>query len=125
MSSTIDFTALKQRMRDTWMAGDFGVIASYNVGLGEQFVSRINLQPGVKVLDVACGTGNTSLPAARTGATVTGVDIAPNLLEQARSRAGKEDLKIQFDEGDAESLSYPDASFDIVLSMFGAMFAPR
>jgi SAM-dependent methyltransferase len=125
MSSTIDFTALKQRMRDTWMAGDFGVIASYNVRLGEQFVSRINLQPGVKVLDVACGTGNTSLPAARAGATVTGVDIAPNLLEQARNRAAKEDLKIQFDEGDAESLSYPDASFDIVLSMFGAMFAPR
>jgi ubiquinone/menaquinone biosynthesis C-methylase UbiE len=125
MNSTIDLTALKQRMRDTWMAGDFGVIASYNVKLGEQFVSRIKIQPGMKVLDVACGTGNVTLPVARAGATVTGVDIAPNLLEQARVRAAKEGLKIQFDEGDAESLPYPDASFDIVLSMFGAMFAPR
>jgi len=125
MSSTIDLTALKQRMRDTWMAGDFGVIASYNTKLGEQFVSRIKIQPGMKVLDVACGTGNVTLPAARTGATVTGMDIAPNLLEQARSRASKEGLNVQFDEGDAESLAYPDASFDTVLSMFGAMFAPR
>jgi ubiquinone/menaquinone biosynthesis C-methylase UbiE len=125
MSSTIDFTELKQRLRDTWMAGDFGVIASYNVKLGEQFVSRINMQRGMKVLDVACGTGNTTMPAARSGATVTGTDIAPNLLEQARVRAAKEQLSIQFDEGDAESLPYSDASFDIVLSMFGAMFAPR
>ncbi len=125
MSSTIDFTALKQRMRETWMAGDFGVIASYNVKLGEQFVSRINIQPGMKLLDVACGTGNTTIPAARAGATVTGVDIATNLLEQARVRAAKEGLAIQFDEGDAESLPYPDASFNGVISMFGAMFAPR
>jgi len=125
MSSTIDFTALKQRLRETWMAGDFGVIASYNIKLGEQFVSRINIGPGMKVLDVACGTGNTTMPAARAGAAVTGVDIAPNLLEQARSRASQEGLSVQFDEGDAETLPYPDASFDLVLSMFGAMFAPR
>jgi ubiquinone/menaquinone biosynthesis C-methylase UbiE len=125
MSSTIDITALKQRLRETWMAGDFGVIASYNTRLGEQFVSRINIRTGMKVLDVACGTGNTSLPAARSGATVTGVDIAPNLLEQARKRASMEGLSVQFDEGDAEALPYPDDSFDIVLSMFGAMFAPR
>jgi SAM-dependent methyltransferase len=124
-SSTIDFTALKQGMRKTWMAGDFGVIASYNVKLGELFVSRIGIQPGMKVLDVACGTGNTTIPAARAGAAVTGVDIAPNLLEQARARAAKDGLSIQFDEGDAESLPYPDAAFDVVLSMFGAMFAPR
>lgn len=125
MNSTIDFTALKQRLRETWMAGDFGVIAAHNVKLGEQFVARINIQPGMKVLDVACGTGNTSIPTARAGAVVTGVDIAPNLLEQARVRAAKEGLGVQFDEGDAESLPYPDASFDVVLSMFGAMFAPR
>ena len=125
MSSTIDLTALKQRLRETWMAGDFGVIASYNIKLGEQFVSRINIRTGMKVLDVACGTGNTTMPAARTGAAVTGVDIAPNLLEQAGRRASQEGLSVQFDEGDAETLPYPDASFDIVLSMFGAMFAPR
>lgn len=125
MSSTTDFTALKQRMRDTWRAGDFGVIAAHTAKIGEQFVSRIKIQSGMKLLDVACGTGNTAIPAARAGVTVTGVDIATNLLEQARTRAGKENLNIRFDEGDAESLPYPDAFFDIVISMFGAMFAPR
>ncbi len=121
----IDFETLKRGLRAAWMAGDFGVIASYNVKLGEQFVSRITIEPGIRLLDVACGTGNTTIPAARAGAVVTGVDIAPNLLEQGRARAAKEGLTIQFDEGDAESLPYPDASFDVVISMFGAMFAPR
>jgi len=92
---------------------------------GEAFVSRPQHSARNEVLDVACGTGNTAIPAARAGASVTGVDIAPNLLEQARARAAKESLTIQFDEGDAENLTYPDASFDVVVSMFGAMFAPR
>jgi SAM-dependent methyltransferase len=90
-----------------------------------RFIERLNLQPGTKVLDVACGTGNLTLPAARTGAQVTGVDIAPNLLEQGRENAKLEGLNIQFDEGDAEALPYDDASFDTVVTMFGAMFAPR
>jgi len=77
------------------------------------------------VLDVACGTGNTAIPAARAGAVVTGVDIAPNLLVQARERAAAEGLDAKFDEGDAEQLPYADGSFDVVVSMFGAMFAPR
>ena len=79
----------------------------------------------MRVLDVACGSGNQSIPAARTGAQVTGVDIAPNLIEQAREWAEVEDLKIRFDEGDAENLPYADAEFDVVMTMFGAMFAPR
>ena len=79
----------------------------------------------MKVLDVACGTGNLALPAARTGADVTGVDIAPNLVEQARENAKREGLNAQFDEGDAEALPYADGSFDVVMTMFGAMFAPR
>jgi ubiquinone/menaquinone biosynthesis C-methylase UbiE len=79
----------------------------------------------MKVLDVACGTGNLALPAARAGAVVTGVDIAPNLIEQARENAKREGLKIRFDEGDAEALPYDDDSFDAVVTMFGAMFAPR
>ena len=125
MSSPVDYAAIKRRMRETWMEGDLGVIAAHNVKLGEQFVSRIGIQPGMKLLDVACGTGNTSIPAARSGAEVTGVDFALNLLEQARVRAAQDGLKIQFDEGDAESLPYADAAFDVVISMFGAMFAPR
>ena len=108
-----------------WMAGDFGQIARLNAGAGVEFVQRLDLKPGTKVLDVACGTGNTSLPAAKAGAKVTGVDIAPNLLEQAHNRARSEGLQIEFIEGDAEQLPHDDASFDAVISMFGAMFAPR
>lgn len=116
---------LKQRLRASWIAGDFGQIAKLNASEAEGFITRINLKPGMKVLDVACGTGNQSIPAARAGAQVTGLDIAPNLLEQARQRAHAENLKIEFVEGDAEKLPYPAGQFDVVLSMFGAMFAPR
>jgi SAM-dependent methyltransferase len=112
-------------MKSTWMAGDFGQIATYAAPEGELFVERLKLHPGSQLLDIACGTGNTAIPAARAGAAVTGVDIATNLLEQARKRAAAEGLKIQFDEGDAEALPYPDRSFDVALTMFGAMFAPR
>jgi ubiquinone/menaquinone biosynthesis C-methylase UbiE len=120
-----DLAELKQRLRASWMAGDFGQIARLNAQGKEDFVTRLNLKPGTKVLDVACGTGNQSIPAARAGAQVTGLDIAPNLLEQARERAKSENLKIEFMEGDAEKLPYPAGQFDVVLSMFGAMFAPR
>jgi len=107
------------------MAGDFGQIARVAERSAEEFVGRLGLHPGVRVLDVACGTGNQSVPAARTGANVFGLDIAPNLLEQARERAQKENLKITFVEGDAEQLPYDNGEFDVVFSMFGAMFAPR
>lgn len=120
-----EMTALKSRLKSTWMAGDFGLIAkSYEPGAAE-FVERLRLQKGTRVLDVACGTGNLTIPAARTGTTVTGVDIAPNLLEQARSRAEASGVTARFEEGDAEQLPYDDASFDTVISMFGVMFAPR
>lgn len=122
---TPEMEALKSRLKATWMAGDFGQIArSYTPG-AEEFVARLNLTPGVRVLDVACGTGNLAIPAARAGARVTGVDIASNLLEQGRARAAAAGLPIEFDEGDAEQMPYPDASFDVVVTMFGAMFAPR
>ncbi len=115
---------LKEKMRATWMAGDFGKIAEYSVSDAEAFVDLLGITPGMHVLDVACGTGNLAIPAARKGAQVTGVDIAPNLLRQARHRATAEDLEITFEEGDAEDLPFPEASFDVVMSMFGAMFAP-
>ena len=122
---TPEMETLKTKLKATWISGDFGKIAeSFTEGAAE-FVERLNLKPGVRVLDVACGTGNQSIPAARTGAEVTGVDIAPNLIEQARKRSEHENLKIQFEVDDAESLPYADASFDVVLTMFGAMFAPR
>jgi SAM-dependent methyltransferase len=120
-----EMAALKAKLRATWIAGDFGQIARFYTGEAEDFANRLNLKPGVKVLDVACGTGNLALPAAKAGADVTGVDIAPNLVEQARENAQRLGIKAQFDEGDAEALPYGDASFDLVVTMFGAMFAPR
>ncbi len=117
--------ALKERMKATWMAGDFGKVAKFAASDAARFVDGLPLQSGMRILDVACGTGNTAIPAARKGAQVTAVDIATNLLEQARIRAQGEGLTIDFREGDAEKLAFPDASFDAVITMFGAMFAPR
>src|ERR1700753_560406 len=116
---------MKSAMRATWMAGDFGVIAKVMADRAAEFANRLAIPAGARVLDVACGTGNVAIPLARLGAAVTGVDIAPNLLVQARARAEAEGLHASFDEGDAEELPYPDGSFDAVVTMFGAMFAPR
>jgi SAM-dependent methyltransferase len=120
-----DISALKAKMRESWMAGDFGVIARYAEAAEEEFVARLKLKPGTRVLDVACGTGNTAIPAAQAGATVTGVDIASNLVAQARERARQAGVNAEFREGDAEQLDFPDSTFDVVISAFGAMFAPR
>jgi len=114
-----------ERIRSTWTAGDFGRIAKgYGRGAAE-FIGRLGFSRRERVLDVACGTGNLSLPAARIGADVTGIDIAPNLIMQARTRAAVESLPITFDVGDAERLPYETSSFQTVVSMFGAMFAAR
>jgi SAM-dependent methyltransferase len=120
-----EMESLKTRLKSMWMAGDFGQIANVIQAGADEFIASLGLKPGNRVLDVACGSGNLTIPAARTGARVTGVDIATNLLEQARARAESEGLTIQLDEGDAESLPYDDAAFDVVVTMFGAMFAPR
>lgn len=120
-----DINALKARMRESWMAGDFGVIARYAEAAEEEFIDQLQLKPGARVLDVACGTGNTAIPAAQKGASVTGVDIASNLLAQARQRAQQAGVSAEFREGDAEQLDFPEASFDVIISVFGAMFAPR
>ena len=122
---TPDFAKLKSGMKATWMAGDFGQIANFTAAEAANFVERIGIKAGDKVLDVACGTGNTAIPAAKAGASVTGVDIATNLLEQAEKRAAAEGVNVRFEEGDAEELPYGDESFDVVVTMFGAMFAPR
>ena len=125
LESTIIVDPLTERSRATWTSGDFGRIAAgYIRGAGE-FIARLELGAGEQVLDVACGTGNLAIPAARTGATVTGVDIAPNLVAQAKARAAAESLAISFDVGNAEQLPYDDASFDTAVTMFGAMFAAR
>jgi SAM-dependent methyltransferase len=122
---TPEMGALKARLRDTWMAGDYGHFATYMLPGALEFYRELHVGPGMKVLDVACGAGQLSLPAARDGADVTGIDLAANLVEQAQARAAAEGLDIRFEEGDAEQLPYPDASFDLVHSFIGAMFAPR
>ena len=122
---TPEMETLKGRLKATWSAGDFGRVAkSYEQGAAD-FITRLGLRPGQHVLDVACGTGNLAIPAARAGAEVIGIDIAANLVEQARQRAAAEGLAIRFEEGDAERLPCENGFFDVVVSMFGAMFAPR
>jgi SAM-dependent methyltransferase len=120
-----DLQSLKARQKAIWETGDFGQIARYNEPAAEEFMARLPLQRGMRVLDVACGTGSLALIAARQGCVVTGLDIASNLVAQARARAAQERLPIEFHEGDAEALPYGPASFDAVLSMYGVMFAPR
>ena len=116
---------VKQLMKAMWTSGDFGKIAELMEKSAEEFVARLNLEPGMRVLDVGCGTGNQAIPAARAGAQVTAVDIAPNLLAQAAERARREGVNVDFREGDAEALVFADGEFDVVMSMFAAIFAPR
>jgi SAM-dependent methyltransferase len=125
MDLSPEMQTLKTRLKATWMAGDYGHFAKYLEPGALEIFARLNIKPGERLLDVACGAGQLAFPAARSGAIVTGVDIAANLIEQARARAAAEGLNIRFDEGDAEALPYPDESFDTVLSLIGAMFAPR
>lgn len=122
---TPEMEVLKGKLRATWMAGDFGVIARMIAHGGDEFVDRLDIKPGMKVLDVACGTGNTAIPEAKKGADVTGLDLASNLIDQARARAEAEGVKAKFDVGDVEAMPYDDGEFDAVVTMFGAMFAPR
>ncbi|HJV76033.1 MAG TPA: class I SAM-dependent methyltransferase, partial [Noviherbaspirillum sp.] len=120
-----EMEALKARLKATWMSGDYGHFATYLEPGALEFLARLNIQPGTRMLDVGCGAGQIAIPASRAGVRVTGVDIASNSIEQAQTRAKAEGLDAQFDEGDAEMLPYPDASFDLVVSLIGAMFAPR
>jgi len=110
--------------KEMWDAGDFAAVAEKILDAGEAVVAGAGVEPGMTVLDVACGTGNATLPAARNGARTTGLDFAPGLLDIARERAADAMLEIDFVEGDAQALPFDDATFDRVVSTFGHMFAP-
>lgn len=118
-------TDLKARLKATWMTGDYDRFARYMEDGAREFYQRLELPPGTKLLDVGCGAGQLALIAAREGAQVTGCDIAINWLERARERAAVEGLSATFVEGDAEALPCADGQFDAVVSLIGAMFAPR
>jgi ubiquinone/menaquinone biosynthesis C-methylase UbiE len=120
-----DIQSLKARQKSTWESGDFGEVAKFIMPIAKEFMAQIDLQPGTKVLDAACGTGNLAVLAAQRACITSGLDIASNLVAQARARAQLEALNIEFTEGDVEAMPYPDASFDVVVSMYGVMFAPR
>jgi len=124
-TTTAEMSALKIRLKATWESGDYGVFATYLEKGALEFFGRVNIPPGTRLLDVGCGAGQLTLPAARKGIQVTGLDLAANLVLQARTKAAAEGLPIQVDEGDAEDLPYRNASFDVVMSLIGAMFAPR
>ncbi|MDF2460351.1 MAG: Methyltransferase, ubiE family [Nitrospira sp.] len=122
---TPEVETLKTRLRTMWMAGDYDRFSRYMEGGAREFYDRLFLFPGSTFLDVGCGSGQLALMAARDGLQVTGVDIAANLIERARSRARAENLQARFEEADAEALPFEDESFDVVASLIGAMFAPR
>jgi len=119
-----DLAAIKQRQQQTWASGDFATVGATLAIVGETLCEAVDLRAGSSVLDVACGSGTAALAAARRFCDVTGVDYVPALLERGRERAAAERLVVDFREGDAEALPFPDASFDVVLSTFGVMFAP-
>ena len=107
--ASTELESLKSRMKATWMSGDFDRVAQVYAPDAAAFVERLTLKPGERVLDVACGSGNLSFPAARAGADVTGLDIATNLIQTARGRARAEGLHVHFDEGDAEQMPYGES----------------
>lgn len=124
-NADIDFNAIKQRQQDTWASGDFAIIGTTLQIVGETLAEAVDVRAGEDVLDVAAGNGNATLAAARRFARVTSTDYVPHLLEKGAARAKAEALKIDFKVADAEALPFADASFDVVLSTFGAMFSPQ
>jgi ubiquinone/menaquinone biosynthesis C-methylase UbiE len=117
---------LKARHRAMWASGDYpSMVDTFLLPLGPRLVAACSIGPSMRVLDVASGTGNAAIPAARAGAEVTASDLTPELFDAGRARALAEGVSLTWDEADAEHLPYDDATFDVVMSSIGAMFAPR
>jgi SAM-dependent methyltransferase len=125
VQTAAEFDQLKSRLKATWMTGDYDCFSRYLESGARGFFAALGIPAGAELLDVACGSGQLALIAARAGVRATGCDIATNWIEKARERAIAERLDARFDEGDAEALPYDDRSFDAVTTIFGAMFAPR
>jgi SAM-dependent methyltransferase len=123
--SVLDMDAVKAKSKATWEDGDYASFATYMEAGAEEILQSWRIAPGQQLLDVGCGAGQSAIPAARNGLKVVGVDIAENLIEHANQRARSEGLDAQFHVGDAEDLPCESDSFDVVITMIGAMFAPR
>jgi len=123
-SATIDLAAVKAKQQATWASGDYSETAALIVPIAERLVDAADLRAGWSVLDVACGSANASIAAARLGAVVTGVDYVPALLARGRERAAAERVSVYLREGDAEALDFADRAFDATISVVGTMFAP-
>jgi len=121
---TPDLGAVKHRQRQAWVSGDVAVVAARMVLVAERLCETADLHAGWRVLDVATGSGNAAIAAARLGCRAVGIDYVPALLERGRERAAAEALEVKLLEGDAEALPFANASFDAVTSVFGCMFAP-
>ena len=117
---------LKARHRSMWASGDYpSMVETFLLPLGPRLVEACGIAPGMRVLDVGAGTGNASIAAALAGAAVTASDLTPELLEAGRARADAQGARLDWVEADAERLPFGDASFDVVMSSIGAMFAPH
>jgi SAM-dependent methyltransferase len=126
MGDAVDLGAVRKAQQQTWSEGDFAMVAGLVMMVSEELVEALRIVPGERVLDVACGSGNAALAAARRSwGGVVGVDFVPALLERGRERAAAERLDVEFVEGDAAELPFGDGEFDVVTSVFGAMFAPE
>ena len=121
---TPDLTAIKTRQQATWSSGDYHMIGTQIQIVSELLIEALDVHSTERLLDVATGSGNAALAAARRGCEVVGVDYVPGLLDRARRRAEAEGLSVDFQDGDAEALPFADGSFDVVSSVFGSMFAP-
>ena len=124
ISPALDLAVVKQRQQATWSSGDYHMIGTQIVIVSELLIEALDVRSTERVLDVATGSGNAAMAAARRGCTVTGLDYVPGLLDRARARAQAEGLEIDYVEGDAEALPFDDGTFDVTTSVFGSMFAP-
>ena len=120
-----DLVAIKRRQQATWASGDYHMIGTQILLASEQLIESLDVHSTDRVLDVATGSGNAVLAAARRSCEVVGIDYVPSLLERARERAIAEGVQAQFEDGDAEAIPFEDDSFDVVTSVFGSMFAPN
>jgi ubiquinone/menaquinone biosynthesis C-methylase UbiE len=121
----LDLTAMKTRQHGAWSSGDYAVVGTTLQIVGEDLCEALDIRSGQKVLDVAAGNGNVTLAAARRWCEVVSTDYVPSLIERGRLRAAADGLSVEFQEEDAESLSFADATFDVVVSTFGVMFTPN